>query len=157
MKVGEAVLACDRPRAWSAADPGCNRDRLRARVHAPSLPSSCHMHIGTLTRRFRATVVVMLAVAGLLWLGARGPVAHAADPGALAQQISAGQAPGFGPVGGGRRAITGGCDSSTPALPRLQRRIARIQSDLDAKRAELLRLRQELDAARARLARPDEL
>ncbi len=93
----------------------------------------------------------MLAAAALFWLGARSPAARAADPGALAQQIGAGQnrvsalSGAVGADNGRLRRLDGG-------IAGLESKIARIQSDLDAQRAQLLRLRRELNAARVRLA-----
>lgn len=95
--------------------------------------------------------MLVLAAAVLLWLGARSPAARAADPGALAQQISAGQnrVSALSGVVGGDNGRLRKLDASIAGL---QSKIARIQSDLNAKRAELLQLRRQLDGARARLA-----
>ncbi len=151
MDVSEAVLACGRPEAVVR-----RRSRLRprpaardgARTAGAKLMSSA---IGLSARRFRATLVLVLAAAVLLWLGARSPAARAADPGALAQQIGAGQsrvAALSGVVGGDN----GRLRQLDAGIAGLRNKIARIQSDLDAKRAELLQLRRELNAARLRLA-----
>ena len=94
-------------------------------------------------------LVVVAAV--LLWLGARSPAARAADPGALAQQISAGQNR-VSALSGAVGANNGRLRQLDAGIAGLQRKIARIQSDLDAKRAELLQLRRELNSARVRLA-----
>ncbi len=151
LNVGEAVLACGRPEATvrrrARPRPAASRDG--ARSGADQLMSSAAR---TFTRRFGAAIVLALAAAALVWLGARSPAARAADPGALAHQISAGQ--------GRVSALSGTVGADTDRLRQvdssiagLERKIAHIQSDLDAKRAELLRLRRELNAARVRLAR----
>jgi peptidoglycan hydrolase CwlO-like protein len=101
-------------------------------------------------RRFAVTVVLLLAAAVLLWLGVRSQVARAADPGALAQQISAGQNR-VSALSGAVGADNGRLRQLDAGIAGLQRKIARIQSDLDAKLAELLQLRRELNAARVRL------
>ena len=106
----------------------------------------------TFTRRFGATVVLVLAAAAVFWVGARSSAARAADPGALAQQISAGQSR-VSALSGAVGADNGRLRQLDAGIAGLQRKIARIQSDLDAQRAELLRLRRELNAARVRLAR----
>ena len=106
----------------------------------------------TFSRPVSVAILLLLAAAAAFGLGARSPAARAADPGALAQQISAGKSKVTalsGVVGadnGRLRQLGAGIDS-------LQSKIARIQSNLDAKRAELLQLRRELNAAQARLAR----
>jgi peptidoglycan hydrolase CwlO-like protein len=105
----------------------------------------------TFTRRFGVTVVLVLAAAVLLWLGTRSPAARAADPGTLAQQISAGQNR-VSALSGAVGADNGRLRQMDAGISALQSKIARIQSDLDAKRAELLQLRRELNAARIRLA-----
>jgi peptidoglycan hydrolase CwlO-like protein len=105
----------------------------------------------TFNRRFGATVVLVLAAAVLLWLGARSPAAHAADAGTLARQISAGQNR-VSALSGTVGADNGRLRQLDAGIVGLQSKIARIQSDLDAKRAELLQLRRELNAARVRLA-----
>lgn len=95
-------------------------------------------------------MLVLVAVV-VLSVGARSPAARAADPGALAQQISAGQdrvSALSGVVGGENRRL----QRLDTGIAGLQSKIARIQSDLDAKRAELLQLRTQLNTARARLA-----
>jgi peptidoglycan hydrolase CwlO-like protein len=107
--------------------------------------------IGLFARRFGITVVLVVAAAVLLWPGVRSPVARAADPGALARQISAGQNR-VSALSGAVGADNGRLRQLDAGIVGLQSRIARIQSDLDAKRAELLQLRQELNAARVRLA-----
>ncbi|HEY2438166.1 MAG TPA: hypothetical protein VGH93_13370, partial [Solirubrobacteraceae bacterium] len=105
----------------------------------------------TFPRRFGLAVVLVAAVAALVWLGARSSAAHAADPGALAQQISAGQNR-VSALSGAVGADNGRLRQLDAGIAALQNKIARIQSDLDVQRAELLRLRRELNAARARLA-----
>jgi predicted nucleic acid-binding Zn-ribbon protein len=105
----------------------------------------------TFARRFSAAIVLVVAAAVLVWLGARSPAAHAADPGALAHQISAGQSR-VSALSGVVGAENGRLRQLDRSIAKLQSKIAGIQSDLDAKRAELLRLRQELNAARVRLA-----
>jgi peptidoglycan hydrolase CwlO-like protein len=95
--------------------------------------------------------VLVVAAAALFWLGARSSAAHAADPGALAQQISAGQSR-ISSLSGAVGADNGRLRRLDGGIAGLQSKIARIQSDLDAERAELLRLRGELNAARVRLA-----
>jgi len=105
----------------------------------------------TFTRRFGVTVVLVLVAAVLLWLGTRSPAARAADPGTLAQQISAGQSR-VSALSGAVGADNGRLRQLDAGISGLQSKIARIQSALDAKRAELLQLRRELNAARARLA-----
>jgi peptidoglycan hydrolase CwlO-like protein len=105
----------------------------------------------TFTRRFGVTVVLVLAAAVLVWLGARSPAARAADAGTLAQQISAGQNR-VSALSGAVGAYNGRLRQLDAGISGLQSKIARIQSDLDAKLAELLQLRRELNAARARLA-----
>jgi peptidoglycan hydrolase CwlO-like protein len=107
--------------------------------------------IGIFARRLGVTVVIVVAAAVLLWLGARSPAARAADPGALAQQISAGQNR-VSALSGAVGADNGRLRQLDSGIAGLQRKIARIQSDLDAKRAQLLQLRRELNAARDRLA-----
>ncbi len=106
----------------------------------------------TFNRPFRATILLALAAAALLWLCVGPPAARAADPGALQQQIGAGQNR-VSSLSGAVGADNGRLRDLDASIAELQSKIARIQSDLDAKRAELLRLRRELDAARARLAR----
>ncbi len=106
----------------------------------------------TVSCRFGAAIVLVLAAVAVFWLGARSPAARAADPGALGQQISAGQSR-VSALSGTVGAENGRLRELDAGIAGLQRRIARIQSDLDAQRAELLRLRRELDAARVRLAR----
>jgi peptidoglycan hydrolase CwlO-like protein len=108
--------------------------------------------IAIFARGLRALAVLVLAAAVLLWLGARSPAARAADPGALKQQISAGQNR-VSALSGVVGSDNGRLRQLDAGIAGLQRKIARIQSDLDAKRAELLRLRGELNAARVRLAR----
>jgi peptidoglycan hydrolase CwlO-like protein len=105
----------------------------------------------TFTRRFGVTVVLVLAAAVLLWLGARSPAAGASDAGTLAQQISAGQNR-VSALSGALGADNGRLRQLDAGISGLQSKIARIQSDLDAQRAELLQLRRELNAARVRLA-----
>lgn len=105
----------------------------------------------TFTRRFAVTAVLVVAAAVLVWLGARSPAARAADPGALAQQISAGQNR-VSSLSGAVGAEDGRLRQLGAGIAGLQGEIARIQSDLDVKLAELSKLRQELNAARARLA-----
>jgi peptidoglycan hydrolase CwlO-like protein len=105
----------------------------------------------TFTRRFGVTIVPVLAAAVLLWPGARSPAARAADPGTLAQQISAGQSR-VSALSGAVGADNSRLRQMDAGISGLQSKIARIQSDLDAKRAELLQLRRELNAARVRLA-----
>ncbi|HEY2201499.1 MAG TPA: hypothetical protein VGH56_06400, partial [Solirubrobacteraceae bacterium] len=105
----------------------------------------------TFPRRFGVALVLVAAVAALVWLGARSSAAHAADPGALAQQISAGQNR-VSALSGAVGADNGRLRQLDAGIAALQNKIARIQSDLDVQRAELLRLRRELNAARARLA-----
>jgi peptidoglycan hydrolase CwlO-like protein len=105
----------------------------------------------TFTRRFGAAILLLLAAAVSLWLGARSPAASAADPGALAQQIGAGQNR-VSALSGAVGADNGRLRHLDARIAGLQSQIARIQSNLDAKRAELLRLRRELNAARVRLA-----
>ena len=95
--------------------------------------------------------MLVVAAAVLLWLGARSPAARAADPGALAQQISAGQNR-VSALSGAVGADNGRLRQLDAGIAGLQSKIARIQSDLDAKRAELSQLRRELNAARVRLA-----
>ena len=95
--------------------------------------------------------MLVLALAVLVWLGPRSPAARAADPGSLAQQISAAQNRVSG-LSGAVGADNGQLRELDAGIAGLQSKIARIQSDLDAKRAELLRLRGELNAARVRLA-----
>ena len=93
----------------------------------------------------------VLAIAALLFLGVCPRPARAADPGALAQQINAGQnrvSSLSGVVGG----ETSRLRQLNAGIAGLQSKISRIQSDLDAKRSELLQLRTDLSAARARLA-----
>jgi peptidoglycan hydrolase CwlO-like protein len=120
-------------------------------VHAPGAAKLVSSATRTFTHRFVVTTVLVLAAAALVWMGARSSAAHAADPGALARQISAGQSRvsalsgAVGADNGRLRRLDGG-------IAGLESRIARIQSDLDVKRAELLRLRRELNAARVRLA-----
>ena len=94
--------------------------------------------------------MLVLVAAALYWLGVRSPAARAADPGALAQQISAGQNH-VSALSGAVGADNGRLRQLDASMAGLQSKIARIQSDLDAKRAELLQLRGELNAARARL------
>ena len=106
----------------------------------------------TFSRPFRATVLLVLAAVALFWLCAGSPAARAADPGALQQQISAGQSR-VSTLSGALGADNGRLRKLDASIAELHSKIARIQSDLDAKRAELLRLRQELEAAGARLAR----
>ncbi|MGH2842548.1 MAG: hypothetical protein ACRDKL_03040 [Solirubrobacteraceae bacterium] len=106
--------------------------------------------IGIFSRRFRATVMLLLAAAIPLWLGMRSPTARAADPGALTQRISAGE----NRVSALSRTVgedNGRLGQLGASIAGLQNRIARIQSELDARRAELLQVRRELGAARARL------
>jgi peptidoglycan hydrolase CwlO-like protein len=148
---GEAVLACGRPEAVVR-----RRARVRprpatrdgARTGAANLMSSA---IGIFARRLGVTVVLVGVAAVLLWLGARSPAARAADPGALAQQISASQNR-VSALSGAVGADNGRLRQLDAGIAGLQGKIARIQSDLDAKRAELLQLRRELNAARVRLA-----
>jgi peptidoglycan hydrolase CwlO-like protein len=104
----------------------------------------------TITRRFGVTVVLVLAAAALFWLGVRSPPARAADPGALARQISAGQNQ-VSALSGAVGADNGRLRQLDASMARLQSKIARIQADLDARRAELSQLRRELTAARGRL------
>jgi peptidoglycan hydrolase CwlO-like protein len=102
-------------------------------------------------RRVGVTLVLLLAAAVLLWLGALSPPARAAAAGTLGQKISAGEnrvSTLSGAVGADNRHLR----QLDAGISGLQRKIARFQSDLDAKRAELLHLRQELNAARVRLA-----
>ena len=96
-------------------------------------------------------MVLVLAAAALFWLGVHSPPARAAGPGALAQQISAGQNK-VSALSGAVGADNGRLRQLDASMAGLQSKIARIQSDLDAKRAELLQLRRELNAARSRLA-----
>jgi peptidoglycan hydrolase CwlO-like protein len=105
----------------------------------------------TLTRRFGVTIVLVLTAVVLLWPGARSPAARAADPGTLAQQISAGQSR-VSALSGAVGADSGRLRQMDAGIAGIQSKITRIQSDLDAKRAELLQLRRELNAARVRLA-----
>jgi peptidoglycan hydrolase CwlO-like protein len=105
----------------------------------------------TFNRRVEVTVVLLLAVTVLLWLGALSPTARAAPAAGLVQQISAGQnrvSALSGAVGADNRRLR----QLDAGISGLQSRVARFQSDLDAKRAELLQLLQELNAARVRLA-----
>jgi peptidoglycan hydrolase CwlO-like protein len=106
----------------------------------------------TFTRPFGAATVLLLAVAALFALGAHPPTARAADPGALAQRITAGQSR-VSSISGAVGADNNRLRQLDASIAGLQSKIARIQANLDAKRAELLRLRRELDAARAKLAR----
>ena len=106
----------------------------------------------TFNRPFRTTILLVLAAAALFWLCGGSPAARAADPGALQQQISAGQNR-VSTLSGAVGADNGRLRELDANIAQLRSKIARIQSDLDAKRAELLHLRLELNAARARLAR----
>jgi peptidoglycan hydrolase CwlO-like protein len=107
--------------------------------------------IGLFARRLGITVVLVLTAAVLLLLGVRSQPARAADPGAMAQKISAGQNR-ISALSGAVGADNGRLRQLDAGIAELQRKIARIQSDLDAKRAELLELRRELNVARVRLA-----
>jgi peptidoglycan hydrolase CwlO-like protein len=107
--------------------------------------------IGVFARRFGVTVVLVLTAAVLLGLGVRSQPARAADPAAMAQKISAGQNR-ISALSGAVGADNGRLRQLDVGITELQRKIARIQSDLDAKRAELLELRRELNVARVRLA-----
>lgn len=144
------MLACCRPEAVSAVDPA-ETATARATVHVPGAVKLMSRATGILVLRLRAMVVLVLATAVLLWLGARLPAASAAAPGALAQQISAGQnrvSALSGVVGG----YNGRLRELDANIAGLESKIARIQSDLNAKRTELLHVRDELNAARARVA-----
>jgi len=105
----------------------------------------------TFTRPVGVAIVLLLAAAAWFGLGARSPTARAADPGALARQISAGQSR-VSALSGTVGADNGRLRQLDAGIAGLQNRIARIQADLDAKRAELLKLRRELNAAQVRLA-----
>ncbi len=105
----------------------------------------------TLTRRLGISVVLVLASAGLFWLGARSSPASA-DPGALTQRLSAGQNR-VSALSGAVGADNGRLRQLDAGIAGLQSKIARIQSNLDAQRAKLLRMRRELNAERVRLAR----
>ncbi len=107
--------------------------------------------IGIFPRWFKAAVALVLAAAVLLLLSAPSPAARTPDPGALAQQISAGQNR-VSTLSGAVGHDNGRLQALDSRIAGLRSKIARIQSDLDAKRAELLRLRGELNAARVRLA-----
>ncbi len=152
MNAHEAVLACGEADAVVR-----RRARLRrrpatrdgARTGAAKLMSSA---IGLFARRFGSTVVLVLTAAVLLVLGVRSQTASAANPGAMAQRISAGQHR-ISALSGAVGAENGRLRALDTGIAGLQRKIARIQSDLDAKRAELLKLRRELNVARVRLAR----
>jgi murein DD-endopeptidase MepM/ murein hydrolase activator NlpD len=98
----------------------------------------------------RAVCALLLAVAvsGAILVAA---TAHAASPGQLQQQISAGQSHISG-LAGALGAASGRLAKLNAGIASLQTRITRIQADLDAKRAQLLKLRSELDSARTRLA-----
>jgi len=98
----------------------------------------------------RAVCALLLAVAvsGAILVAA---TAHAASPGQLQQQISAGQSHISG-LAGALGAASGRLANLNADIASLQTRITRIQADLDAKRAQLLKLRSELDSARTRLA-----
>ena len=106
----------------------------------------------TFTRPFGAATVLLLAVAALFGLSAHSPTARAADPGALAQRITAGQSR-VSSISGAVGADNDRLRQLDASITGLQSKIARIQANLDVKRAELLRLRRELDAARVKLAR----
>jgi peptidoglycan hydrolase CwlO-like protein len=108
--------------------------------------------IGIFARRFGVAVVLVLTAAVLLWLGLRSQAARAADPGAMAQKISAGQNR-ISALSGAVGAENGRLRQLDAGIVGLQSRIARIQSDLDAQRTELLDLTRELNAARVSLAR----
>ena len=96
--------------------------------------------------------MLVLTAAALLWLGVRSQAARAADPGAMAQKISAGQNR-ISALSGVVGAENGRLRQLDTGIAGLQSRIARIQADLDAKRTELLQLTKELNAARVSLAR----
>ena len=106
----------------------------------------------TFTRPFGVATVLLLGAAVLFALGAHSPTARAADPGALAQRISAGQSR-VSAISGAVGADNARLRQLDASITGLQSKIARIQTNLDAKRAELLRLRRELDAAQVKLAR----
>jgi murein DD-endopeptidase MepM/ murein hydrolase activator NlpD len=98
----------------------------------------------------RAVCALLLAVAvsGAILVAA---TAHAASPGQLQQQISAGQSHISG-LAGALGAASNRLAKLNTGIASLQTRMTRIQADLDAKRAQLLKLRSELDSARTRLA-----
>jgi peptidoglycan hydrolase CwlO-like protein len=104
------------------------------------------------TRPFGVATVLVLGAAVLFALGAHSPTARAADPGALAQRISAGQSR-VSAISGAVGADNARLRQVDASITELQSKIARIQTNLDAKRAELLRLRRELDAAQVKLGR----
>ena len=138
------------PRAWSAANSRYDRDRLRAGTHTGVVRPMADA-TGIPPHRLSATVVLVLVAAVLVCLGAQPPVARAADAGALAQRISAGQSR-VSALSGTVGNDNGRLRTLDAGIAGLESKIARIQSDLDAKRAELLQLRGELNAAQVRLS-----
>jgi peptidoglycan hydrolase CwlO-like protein len=94
----------------------------------------------------------MLTGVALIWLGVRSQAAHAADLGAMAQKISAGQSR-VSALSGTVGAENGRLGRLAGSIAGLEAKIARTQSALDAKLAELQKLRAELKLARAELAR----
>jgi murein DD-endopeptidase MepM/ murein hydrolase activator NlpD len=93
-------------------------------------------------------LLLALALSGAILLAT---TAHAASPGQLQQQISAGQSRISG-LAGALGSASSRLAQINASVNALQARITRIQADLDAKRTQLLKLRSELAAARTRLA-----
>lgn len=143
------MLACGRPEAAVCCRATTAAGYARRRTHGAAMLMSGS--IGTLVRRFRATIVLVPAIAAVLWLGAGSPAARAANAGALTQQISAGEnrvsalSQTVGKDNGRLRQLNA-------SITGLESKIARIQNELATDRAELLQLRRELAAARVRLA-----
>ena len=79
------------------------------------------------------------------------PSAHAADAGALQQQIGAGQGK-ISDLSAAVTAASGQLAQLGSSIGSLEAQIAGIQKDLDAKRLQLLALQSQLNAARTRLA-----